>query len=87
MEYPPPYLDHSSVYQEGVTFSETEEKCSRSSPLTLTRVLKAPLQGEEVKRTRKRKRVASELQREAALRVEEKLENIIFAKNIAEKRE
>ena len=32
----------------GVTFSETEEKCLRSSPLTLTKVLKTPTQGEEV---------------------------------------
>ena len=39
----------------GVTFSETEEKCLRASPLTLTGVLKAPAHGEEVKRARKRK--------------------------------
>ena len=34
----------------GVTFSETEEKCPRASPLTLTRVLKTLAQGEEVER-------------------------------------
>ena len=50
----------------GITFRDTEVRCSRSSPLTLTRVLKAPAQGEEVERDRKRKRVASKLPREVA---------------------
>ena len=44
-----------------VTFSDTEEKWPRSSPLTLTGVLKALVQGKEVMRTRKRKRETSEL--------------------------
>ena len=51
-----------------------EEKCPRSSPLTLTRVLKALIQGEEVERTRNRKRATSKLQREATLAAEEELE-------------
>ena len=55
----------------GVTFSETKEKCSRSSTLTLIG-LKAPVQGEEVERTRKRKRAA--LQREVTPTAEEELE-------------
>ena len=55
----------------GVTFSE---KCSRSSPITLTGALKAPVQGEEVERIRKRKRATSELKREATLTIEEELE-------------
>ena len=58
----------------GVTFSETEEKCPRSSPLTLTGVIKAPIQGEEVERTKKRKRETLELQREVAPPAEEELE-------------
>ena len=58
----------------GVTFSETEEKCLRSSPLTLTGVLKAPVQVEEVERTRKSKRETSELQGEAIPTVEKTLE-------------
>ena len=58
----------------GVTFSETEEKCLRSSPLTLTRVLKAPIQVEEVDRTRNRKMATLELQGEAVPTVEERLE-------------
>ena len=51
----------------GVTFSEAEEKCSRASPLTLTRGLKTPAQGEEVERARKRKRAAPKLIREVTL--------------------
>ena len=58
----------------GVTFSETKERCSRSSPFTLTRVLKAPTQGEEVERTRKRKRATTELLRETTPIVEEEPE-------------
>ena len=57
-----------------MTFSETEEKCPRSSPLTLTGVLKASVQGEEVERTRKRKRVSSELKREVGPAAKEELE-------------
>ena len=49
----------------GVTFSKTEEKYPRDSPLTLTRVLKTATQGEEVERARKRKREATELPMEA----------------------
>ena len=62
------------MYQGGVTFSETGEKCPRFSPLTLTGVLKAPVQGEEVERTRKRKMTTSELQGEVVPTVEERLE-------------
>ena len=62
------------MHQGGVTFSETEEKCLRSSPLILTRVLKTLEQGEEVERARKRKRVATKFQREATPTVEEELE-------------
>ena len=58
----------------GVTFNEMKEKFPRSSPLTLTGVLKAPVQGEEVERTRKRKRENLELQGEAVPTIEEKLE-------------
>ena len=50
---------------EDVTFSEAEEKCLRSTPLTLNRVIKTLTQGEEVKRARKRKRAAIEVPREA----------------------
>ena len=48
--------------------------CPRASPLTLTRVLKNPTQGEEVERARKRKRAVVELPREATPIVEEELE-------------
>ena len=71
---PHPALITLLCIKGGVTFSETEEKYPRSSPLTLTGVLKAPAQGEEVERTRKRKRAASELLREAAPTAEEELE-------------
>ena len=71
---PHPTLITLLCIKGGVTFSETEEKCPRSSPLTLIRVLKALVQDEEVERTRKRKRVASELQREVTPTVEEELE-------------
>ena len=62
------------MYKGGVTFNEREEKCPRSSPLTLNGVVKAPLQGKKVERTRKRKRATSELQEEAVTTVEERLE-------------
>ena len=48
----------------GVTFSETEERCLRASPLTLTGFLKTPAQGEEVERARKGKRASIEMLRE-----------------------
>ena len=73
----PTSLDHTPVHLGGggggggVTFNKTEERCSRSSPLTFTGVLNAPVQGEGVERARKRKRVASELPREAALAAKE----------------
>ena len=35
---------------------ENEKKSSKASPLTLTRVLKTPVEGEEVERIRKRRR-------------------------------
>ena len=62
------------MYQGGVTFSETEEKCPRSSHITFTGVLKALVQGEEVERTRKRKRATSELQGEVVSIAKERLE-------------
>ena len=46
----------------------------RSSPLTLTRVLKTPTQGEEVERASKKKKVASKLLREATSIADEKQE-------------
>ena len=63
------------MHQWGVTFSETEEKCPRSSPLTLTRVLKAPAQSEEVERARKRKRADTDFPRDAVPTVEEEPKN------------
>ena len=68
---PHPALITLLCIKRGVTFNETEEKCPRASPLTLTRVLKTPAQVEEVKRVRKRKRTAKEPTREATLAVEE----------------
>ena len=62
---PHPTLITLLCIKGGVTFSETEEKCLRASPLTLTGVLKTPAQGEEVERVRKRKRATTELPREA----------------------
>ena len=41
----------------GVTFNETEEKCPRSSLITLIGVLKTPAQDEEVERARKKKQL------------------------------
>ena len=38
---PHPALITLSCIKGGVTLSETEKKCSKGSPLTLTRVLKA----------------------------------------------
>ena len=58
----------------GITFSETEEKCPRASPPTLTRVIKTPSQGVEVKIVRKRKRETIELPRETTPVVDEELE-------------
>ena len=57
-----------------VTFSEIEEKCPRSSSLTLTMVLKTPAQGEEVERARKRKITYTDFPREVAPAAEEELE-------------
>ena len=71
---PHPALITLLCIKGGVTFSETEEKCLRSSPLILIGVLKALVQGEEVERTRKRKRATSELQIEIAPVTEEELE-------------
>ena len=58
------------MYQGGVTFSETEEKCLKYSPLTLTGVLKTPKEDEEVERIRKRKIVEKEQPRETVPIVE-----------------
>ena len=63
---PHPALITLLYIKGGASFSETEERCPRSSPFTLTGVLKAPTQGEEVERARKKKITASELPREAA---------------------
>ena len=68
---PHPAMITLMCIKRGVAFNETEERCLRSSPLTLTRVLKAPTQGEEVKISRKRKRVAIKLPRETTPVVEE----------------
>ena len=62
---PHPALITLLCIKGGVTFSEIEEKCLRAFPLTLTRGLKTPAQGEEVERVRKRKRAAPKLPREA----------------------
>ena len=62
---PHPALITLLCIKGGVTFSEIEEKCLRAFPLTLTRGLKTPAQGEEVERARKRKRAAPKLPREA----------------------
>ena len=61
----------------GVTFSETEEKFPKASPLTLSRVLKTPVEDEEVERIRKRKIVEKEQPMETVLIVEaeEEFEN------------
>ena len=71
---PHPALITLLCIKGGVKFNETEEKCSRSSPPTLTGVLKSLLHGKEVEKTRKRKKETSELQREVALAAEEELE-------------
>ena len=60
--------------KEGVTFSEIEEKCLRSSPLTLTGVLKTLAHGEKVEKVRKRKRAAIELPKGATPTTEEEPE-------------
>ena len=52
---PHPTLITLLCIKRGVTFSEIEDRCPRSSPLTLTGFLKAPAQGEEVERARKKK--------------------------------
>ena len=72
---PHPALITLLCIKGGVTFSETEEKYPRSSHITLTRVLNALVQGEEVERTRKSKRVTSELQRKTTPIVEEEIES------------
>ena len=68
---PHPTLITLLCIKGGVTFSDIEEKCSRASPLTLTRVLKTLAQGEEVERAIKRKRAATKLLREATPIAEE----------------
>ena len=71
---PHPALITLLCIKGGVTFSETEERCPRSSPITLTGVLKAPTQGEEVERARKMKSAALELLKEAAPTTNEETE-------------
>ena len=71
---PHPALITLLCIKGGVTLIETEEKCPRSSPLTLTMVLKTPAQREEVEITRKRKKAYTDLPREAAPAVEEEPE-------------
>ena len=56
-ETSPPLLNHSPVYQGGVTFNEVEEqRCPKASPLSLTGALKAPIKNEEDEKRSKRKR-------------------------------
>ena len=71
---PHPSLITLLCIKGSVTFNETEEKYTRPSSLTLTRVLKTPAQGEEVERARKRKRAYTNLPREEAPAVEEEPE-------------
>ena len=71
---PHPTLITLMCIKGGVTFNETKERYLTASPLTLTRVLKAPAYGEEVERVRKRKRAATKLPREATPTIEEKPE-------------
>ena len=68
---PHPALITLLCFKGGVTFSETKERCPRSSPLTLTGVLKALAWDEEVERARNMKKAASKLPREATPRVDE----------------
>ena len=71
---PHPSLITLLCIKGSVTFSETEEKYPRPYPLTLTRVLKTPAQGEEVERARKRKKADTNFLREEAPAVEEEPE-------------
>ena len=71
---PHPALITLLCIKGGVTFNETEEKCPRSSLLTLTMVIKTPAQGEEIEIARKRKIVDIDLPREAAATVEKEPE-------------
>ena len=61
----------------GVTFSETEDKCLKASPITLIGVLKTPAEGEEVERIKKRKTMEKEQSRETVptVEAEEEFEN------------
>ena len=71
---PHPTLITLLCIKGGVTFNETEERCPRPSPFTLTRVLKALAHGEKVERAIKWKRETIELPREIAPAVEEEPE-------------
>ena len=54
---PHPSLITLLCIKRGVKFNEEEEKSPKASPLTLTGALKASVEGEKVKRRRKRKRI------------------------------
>ena len=65
LEISPLFLDHTFVHQGGVNFNEEEdERCPKTSHLTLDGVFKAPMDSEEgerrVKPTKKTKMVETE---------------------------
>ena len=74
---PHPTLITLMCIKGGVTFNETYEKCPKSSPLTLTGVLKTLIGDEKVKIIRKRKIIEKEQPKETVLIVEaeEEFEN------------
>ena len=50
------------MYQEGVKLSDIEEeKCLKASPLTLTGIIKGPIEGEEGEKRQSRKRKKTEI--------------------------
>ena len=71
---PHPSLITLLCIKGSVTFNETEEKCPRPSPLTLTGVLKTLAQCEQVEKARKRKRAYTNFPREEDPTVEEEPE-------------
>ena len=71
---PHPSLITLLCIKGGVKFNEDEENSPKASPLTLTGVLKPPIEGEEVERIRKRKIVETEQPRESVPLVEAEAE-------------
>ena len=67
---PHPTLITLLCIKEGIKVAEDEEKSLEASPLTLTGVLKTPVEEEEVERIRKRKMVEKEQPRELVPTVE-----------------